>query len=103
VQRLERHRLVVGEAKASDEHHARVRRHVERPPDRGAGMDLAQLDRPAARHHPAPPHVLAERGQGQLLGNLGLADERPGAVPALEVAVADEVVEGGPDGEAGDA
>src|SRR3954471_10149908 len=65
-------------------------------------MDLAQLDRAAAGDHAAAAHVLREGGQGQLLGDLRLADEGAGAVAALEVAVADEVVERGADGQARD-
>src|SRR5712691_8086194 len=66
-------------------------------------MCFAELDRPAAGRHASPPHVLAERGQGQLLGDLRLADECAAAVPPLEVPVADEVVERRPERQTGDA
>src|SRR6266545_5607391 len=56
-------------------------------------MDLPQLDRPAPRDHAASTHVLAEGGQRELLSDLGLADERPAAVPPHQVAVSHEVVE----------
>ena len=103
VQRLECHRFAVGEPQAPDQHHARIGGDVERAPDRGACMYLSQLDRPAAGDHAAPAHVLAERREGELLGDLRLADEGAAPVPPLEVAVADEVVESGAKGEAGDA
>src|SRR5207302_10769462 len=51
----------------------------------------------------APPNVVGERLQGQLLGDLGLADERARAAPADEVALADEPVESGAHGQPGDA
>jgi hypothetical protein len=60
-------------------------------------VDLSELDRAAAGDHPGRRNVLAEGGQSQLLGDLRLAHERPGAVAALEVAVRDEVVERGAD------
>jgi hypothetical protein len=103
VQRLEGHRLAVGKAQAPDQHHARIGGDVERTPDRGACMYLAQLDRPAAGHHAAPAHVFAERREGELLGDLRFADEGPAPVPPLEIAVPNQVVEGGPQREPRDA
>jgi hypothetical protein len=64
---------------------------------------LAQLDRAAAGDHAAAAHVLTEGGQGQLLRDLRLADEGSGALAPLQVAVTDEIVERGADGETGDA
>jgi hypothetical protein len=98
VQRLERHGLAVGKAQAPDQDDARIRGDVERASDRRARVRLAQLDRPAACHHAAAAHVLAEGRQRQLLGDLRFADERAAAVPPFEVPVSDEVVERGPEG-----
>ena len=69
------------------------------PPQPGAGRGRAEVERATARNHPAPAHVLGERGHRQLLGDLGLADERAAPPLAHEVAVAHEVVQGGPHGQ----
>ena len=65
-----------------------------RPRCAPAGVD-AEVERPAPGHHPAPPHVLGERGHRQLLRDLGLADERPAAVTPDEQSLAHELVERG--------
>ena len=103
MQSLERHRLAVREPQAADEHDAVIRGKLQRAADGRPGVGLLQLDRPAAGRHAAAAHVLAERRQGQLLGDLRLADEGAAAVAPLEVPVADEVVEGGAEGQARDA
>ena len=59
MQRLERHRLAVGEPQPPDKDDPCVGGDVERAPDRGAGVHPAQLDRAAAGDHPAAAHVLA--------------------------------------------
>src|SRR5438876_983847 len=67
----------------------------------GGGRD--QLEGPAAGGHAPPPHVVAEGGEGQRLGDLRLGDVRAAAVAAVEVAVADELIEGRPDSQPGHA
>src|SRR5579864_5384689 len=62
-------------------------------------MDVLQSDRAAVRNHSAPAHVLAEGRQRELLGDLRLAHERPAPVLAHQVALADELVQGGPERE----
>ena len=69
---------------------------------RARGNDL-QLERPRGRPHPAALHVVGEGRERQLLRDLRLADERARAAAADEVALADEVVEGGADGQPRDA
>jgi hypothetical protein len=103
VERLERHRLAVGQPQTTDQHHARVRRNVECASDCSACMGFSELDRPAPGHHSPAAHVFAERRQRELLGDLRLADERAAPVPPLQVAVPDEVVERGAEGQSGDA
>jgi hypothetical protein len=93
VQRLDRHRLPVGEAKAAGDHDGLGRRYVHDPAQpRSRGGD-AELEGAARRSHPAPAHVVGERRHRQLLRDLRLADERAGAAAADDVALALEVVE----------
>src|SRR6476646_1580905 len=68
-----------------------------------AGKLAAQRERLAARHHPAPAHVLAERRHRELLRDLGLLDIGSAAAPAHQVALARELVERGANGQARDA
>ena len=103
VEYLHRHRLRVGQAEALDTHEARLGRDIEAVGQARARGRGGQLERPAAGGHAAPPHVVAEGGEGQRLGDLGLRDVGAAAVAPLQVAVADQLVEGGPEGEAGNA
>ena len=100
VERLDRHRLPVGEAEATDDHHRLRRRHMQQPAQVRARRSDTQLERPASGHHPPTLHVLGERGHGQLLRDLRLAHERPAAVLSHEQSLAYEVVEGRADREA---
>ena len=83
--------------------HGLRRRHVEQPSEARARGDDAKVERPALRPQAAAPHVVGERRHRQLLRDLRLADERARAVPPNEVALAHEVVERGPYGQARDA
>src|SRR5438094_3520546 len=67
-----------------------------------AGKGGGQLQGAAGRRHASAPHVVAEGGEGQRLGDLGLGDVGAAAVAAVEVAVADELVERRPDRQARD-
>src|ERR671926_919826 len=95
MQRLDRHRLAVGETEPANLEHTRSRRGVQRAADLRAGADVLERDRSAVGHHPAPAHVLAERRQRQLLRDLRLADEGATAVAPREIPLADELIEGG--------
>src|SRR5205823_3337294 len=69
----------------------------------GAGEDRRHRQGSAAGLHATAPHVVAEGGDGQLLGDLRVLDVCPAAAPADEVALAREVVERGAHGEPRDA
>ena len=103
VQRLDRHRRVVGEPQALRDDDPLGGRHLEAAAEPGACGRHRQRERPRARAHASPPHLLAERGHRQLLRDLRLAHERAAAAPAHQVALADEIVERGPHGQARDA
>src|SRR5207247_781359 len=96
------HGLLVGQAEALDPDEPGLRRDLEAVGEPGPGRSGGELHGAAARGHAAAPHVVAEAGEGQRLGDLGLGDVGAAAVAPVEVAVADELVEGGADGEAGD-
>ena len=72
---------------------------MEQPTEPGACRHFPQIERAARRHEPAPPHVVAEGADIDALRDLRLGDERPRAAPPHEVALPDELVERGPDGE----
>src|SRR5438067_3116407 len=103
VKRLDRHRLPVGHAKALDHEDRLGRRHLQEPAETGAGEYRRHREGAAAGLHPTPAHVVAEGGDGQLLGDLRMLDVCPAAAPADEVALAREVVERGANGEPRDA
>src|SRR5262249_34901792 len=77
----------------TDLEHARVGRDVKRFADTRTGVSVLETDRPAVRHHAAAPHVLAEGRERELLRDLRLADEGAAAVPADQVALANELIE----------
>ena len=52
-----------------------------------------QLERLAGRSQAPPAHVVGERGHRELLGDLGLADERAGPTPPDDVALPREIIE----------
>src|SRR5439155_11980039 len=99
----DRYLEAVRQPKPHDDHDLVSRRDVEEAAQTGAGELASERERRAARGHAAPAHVLAERGHGELLGDLGLLDVGAAAAPAYEVALPREVVERGADGQARDA
>jgi hypothetical protein len=103
VERLDRHRLLVGEPESRRDQHRLRRRDVEAAAEVRAGELRVERERPRAGAHPPLAHVLAERRHRQLLGDLRLAHERPGAAAPDEVALSDELVEGGAHGQPRDA
>ena len=96
VEGLDRHRLAIGEPQARRDDDGLGRRDVEDPPQPRAGGNASELERSAGRAHAALAHVLGEGGHRQLLRDLRLADERPGAAAAHEITLAHELVEGCP-------
>ncbi len=72
-------------------------------PSRAPARIVAHREGAASGHHSAPPHVLAERGDRQLLGDLRVLDVGAAATPPHEVALPRKVVEGGPHGQPRDA
>src|SRR5206468_6272749 len=96
-------RDAVGQPKPLHDYHFLARGDVEEAAQPRTGELAREREGLAARRHAAPPHVLAERGHRELLGDLRLLDVRPAAAPAHEVALAREVVERGADGQARDA
>src|SRR5919198_1992394 len=103
VQRLDRHRLATREPEPFSDDDRLRRRDVQEPAEaRARGYDF-QLEGARRGRHAAAAHVVREGRQRQLLGDLRLADEGAGAAPPHEVALADELVEGGADGQARDA
>src|SRR5580765_2689918 len=95
VQRLDRHRLAVGQPEALGDDDRLRRRDVQEAPEPCAGRDDLEPERLAPRVHAATAHVLREGGHGQLLGDLRLAYERSRAATANEVALARELVQRG--------
>ena len=100
VQRLDRHRRLVGEPQALRDHDPLGGRDLQTAAEPRAGGGHRQRQRPRTGAHPTPPHLLAERGHRQLLGDLRLAHERAAAAPPHQVALAHEVVERGTHGQA---
>ena len=103
VEGLDCHRLAVREPEPLDHEDLLGRRNLQETAQTGTGEGRGHRQRTAPGHHPAPPHVLAERGHRQLLGDLRLLDVGAAAAPAHEVALAREVVERRADGQPGDA
>jgi hypothetical protein len=103
VQRLDRHRHVVGEPEPRRDHDRLRRGDVQRTAEVRAGHDRRHRLRLAAGPHPASAHVLAERRHRQLLRDLRLAHEGSRAALSQQEALADEVVERGAHRQARDA
>src|SRR5579862_5185872 len=100
VQELDRHRLAVGEPEALDNDDCLRRGDVQDPPQPRPGRDDAQLERPACRPHAALAHLVAEGADHEALCNLRLVDEGSGSAAPDEVALADQIVQRGPNGQA---
>src|SRR4051794_36088351 len=103
MERLDRHRLGVGQPQPLGDHDRLGWGDVQETAEPRAGRDDLEPERPAPGLHAAPAHVLGERGHGQLLRDLGLADERARAAASHEVALAGELVQGGAHRQARDA
>src|SRR2546427_10439597 len=101
VEDLHRHRRRIRKAESLDPEQSRLRRNAHPVGKPGAGESRGELEGAASRRHSATAHVLAERGESQRLGDLGLGHIGAAAVTPVEVAVADQVVEGRPQREAG--
>ncbi len=102
VKNFHRHGLGIGETQSLHPHDPGVRRDRQLVGQASARQDGGQLEGPVPRHHAAAPHVVAERREGQRLGDLGFGDVSAAAVPALEIAVANQVIESRPYGQARD-
>ena len=100
---LDRHALAIRKPQAFCDEDGLRRRDVEKPSETRACLHGPEIERLALRSQPAAPHVVCERRHGELLGDLRLAHERAGAVSADQVALPDEIVEGGAHREPGNA
>jgi len=103
LQGLDRHRFAVGEPEPLDHQDLLARGDMEEPAEPRARELALERESAAAWGHASAAHVLAERGHRQLLRDLRVLDVRATAAPADDIALPGEVVQGGPDGQAGDA
>src|SRR5919201_4652733 len=102
MEHLERHRLSVGEPEPLDADHPILRRNLQPAGETGAGADHRQIEGPAGRNHAPPAHVLGERGQCKRLGDLWLGHVGATAMPSRQVPLADQLIDGGSNGQPGD-
>src|SRR6266550_9323610 len=70
VQRLDRHRDAIRQPKPLDDDDLVSWRDIEETAETRSCELARERERRAARRHPAPAHVLAERGHRELLGDL---------------------------------
>ncbi|HEY6695239.1 MAG TPA: hypothetical protein VI006_20470, partial [Solirubrobacteraceae bacterium] len=81
---------------ALDRPHLIGRREVQLLPELGSGRDDVEGQDAAGRSHPAPLHVLRERGHRQGERDLRLGHVGAAAVPTVQEPLAHELVDDGP-------
>src|SRR4051794_24749683 len=103
VEKLDGHRLVVGEPEPPDRPHLLGGGDPQPLAELGAGADGLERQDAAARAHAAAGHVLRERGHGQRQRDLRLGHVGAAAMPAHQQPLADELVDGLAEGRPRDA
>jgi len=101
VEDLHRHWHRIGESETLDAEQSRLGRDAEPVGQARAGERRGELEGATSRRHATPAHVVAERRQRERLSDLRFGDVGAAAVTPVEIAVPDQVVEGGPQRQAG--
>jgi hypothetical protein len=92
VQRLQRHRSVVGQPQPQHLDDHVTGRDLQHSAEPGACVHLVDTEYARRRDGAPLPHILGERRDRQALGDLRLGDERPRPVAALKPSLTDQLL-----------